>query len=418
MSRAAGLLQKLFITVVVFGVYPGIASANEEQGDWRDKALALNDVTGEGPITGEIQTWTKKPKEAKQLLSTAAAIAKEKNQPFNYNAAYVLANVALNLKDYKAGQTFFQLCADQAFRLKSNQKLVQAYLGLVRVIDGLSGDKDYARAVKLCQEFIETLERERVGDGLKNDIVRRLVRALANQGKTDDAWRIMDNLLKVRGSDWRNTELKGWLQQQTNRAAEAAQTYEELLELIPKDSTLEKDEKAELVDDVHYMLSGVYVDISRVDKAAQHLQILLKQHPNEAKYNNDLGYIWADHDMHLDQAERMIRKALDEDRKQRQTAGKVDSESDKDNAAYLDSMGWVLFKRKKYDEAIPYLQKAVQDKEGQQVEIFDHLGEVYKALGQKAEAVAAWKKAIEVAGTTRREKEKKAEVAKKLAATK
>ncbi len=29
-----------------------------------------------------------------------------------------------------------------------------------------------------------------------------------------------------------------------------------------------------------------------------------------------VAYIWADHDMNLDEAERMVRKALDEDRKQ------------------------------------------------------------------------------------------------------
>jgi pentatricopeptide repeat protein len=497
MSSTAGLLQKLFITVVVLGASSGSASANDDQGDdWRDKALALNDVTGDDPIKGEIQNWTKKPSEAKQLLSTATSIAKEKNQPLNYNAAYILAKLALNLKDYKSGQTFFQLCAEQAFRLRSGQKLVQAYLGLADVIDGLTGKKDYDRAAKVCQEFLETLEREHAGDGLKNDLMRRLVRALAKQGKTDEAWRIMDNMLKVRGNDWRNLELKAWLQQETNRTAELAHTYEELqeqiskdgelekdqkveliadvrrqliralvkqgkadeawrtmnsllkergsdwrnvelkgwvqqetnhtadaaktyeglLKLIPKDESLGKDEKAELVADVHYILSGVYVEMDKIDTAAEHLQLLLKQHPDEPKYNNDLGYIWADHDMHLDEAERMIRKALDEDRKQRQGTGKVDPENDKDNAAYLDSMGWVLFKKKKYEEAKPYLERAIQDKDGQQVEIFDHLAEVCKALGQTEEAVAAWKKATEATATTRREKEKKAEITKKLAA--
>ena len=76
------------------------------------------------------------------------------------------------------------------------------------------------------------------------------------------------------------------------------------------------------------------------------------------------------------------------------------------------------FQEKKYEEAKPYLQKAIQDKDGQQVEIFDHLAEVCKALGQREEAVAAWKKATEATATTRREKEKKAEITKKLAAMK
>jgi tetratricopeptide (TPR) repeat protein len=417
MFSAAAHPRRLIVVAAVVGACFALTTANAaEEEDWRGKALALNDVTGDGPMTGEIKSWTAKPDSAKQLVATAVTVAKEKDQPFNYNAAYILASVSLNLKDYKSSQTFFQICAQQALRLRSGQKLVQAYLGLLAVIDGLSGDKDYDRAIKLCQEFLEKLEQEGVGKGLKDDILRRMVRALAKQGKNDEAWRIVDNLLKVRAGDWRNTELKGWLQQETGHPAEAAQTYEKLFDLIAKDGELDKDGKAELTADVHYMLSGVYVDIDRIDKAGQHLQLLLKQYPSEAKYNNDLGFIWADHDMHLDEAERMIRKALDEDRKQRRKAAgsKVDPENDKDNAAYLDSLGWVLYKKKKYEEAKPYLQKAVEDKEGQHVEIYDHLGAVYQALGQNADAIAAWKKAVEVAGTTRREQERKAEVEKKL----
>jgi tetratricopeptide (TPR) repeat protein len=417
MFSAATHRRRLIVVAAVVGACFAVTTANAAHDeDWRSKALALNDVTGDGPMKGEIQSWTAKPDSAKQLVATAVTVAKEKDQPFNYNAAYILASVSLELKDYKSSQTFFQICAQQALRLRSGQKLVQAYLGLLQVIDGLSGEKDYDRAIKLCQEFLEKLEQEGVGKGLKDDILRRMVRALAKQGKADEAWRIVDNLLKVRPGDWRNTELKGWLQQETGHPAEAAQTYEKLLDIIAKDNELDKEGKAELTADVHYMLSGVYVDNDRIDKAAEHLQLLLKQYPSEAKYNNDLGFIWADHDMHLDEAERMIRKALDEDRKQRQKAAgaKADPENDKDNAAYLDSLGWVLYKKKKYEEAKPYLQKAVEDKEGQHVEIYDHLGEVYQALGQHADAIAAWKKAVEVAGTTRREQERKVEVEKKL----
>jgi uncharacterized protein HemY len=156
--------------------------------------------------------------------------------------------------------------------------------------------------------------------------------------------------------------------------------------------------------------------LNRVDKAGVELQFLLKERPDDPTYNNDLGYIWADHDMNLDQAETMIRKAIAEDRKQRQKLAKDGdkTEADKVNAAYLDSLGWVLFKQKKYQEAKPVLEQAVQDKEGQHVEIFDHLGEVHLALGERADAIAAWKKGIEVAGPTKREQERKADLQKKL----
>src|SRR5262249_14196810 len=89
----------------------------------------------------------------------------------------------------------------------------------------------------------------------------------------------------------------------------------------------------------------------------------------------------------------------------------------KDTAAYLDSLGWVLYKQKKHQESKKYLLEAIKDPDGQHVEIFDHLGDVCLALGEKAEAVAAWKKGIAAAGPSKRERQRKAEVEKKVKPT-
>jgi len=74
----------------------------------------------------------------------------------------------------------------------------------------------------------------------------------------------------------------------------------------------------------------------------------------------------------------------------------------------------VLFKQKKYKEAKPYLLDAVKDKGGRHIEIYDHLGDVHMALGEKAEAVKAWKEGVKLAGPSPREQKRKAEVEKKI----
>src|SRR5262249_28055204 len=151
-------------------------------------------------------------------------------------------------------------------------------------------------------------------------------------------------------------------------------------------------------------LSGVYIEMNEVDKCAEQLQTLLKKHPDNATYNNDLGFIWADHDKNLDEAEKMIRKAIEEDRKQRkENAAELTPDEDKDNAAYIDSLGWVLYKKKQYAEAKKYLQNATKEKDGQHVEILDHLADVHMALGEKTEAVAIWKKALDTDPETKRD---------------
>src|SRR5262249_47831352 len=99
---------------------------------------------------------------------------------------------------------------------------------------------------------------------------------------------------------------------------------------------------------------------------------------------------------------------IEEDRKLRKGAGK-------DNAAYLDSLGWVLYKKKKYKEALPYFLDAVKDPdEGQHLEIYDHLAEVYIALGQTDKALETWKKALTCKPLGKRDEQRKLEVEKKV----
>jgi tetratricopeptide (TPR) repeat protein len=129
--------------------------------------------------------------------------------------------------------------------------------------------------------------------------------------------------------------------------------------------------------------------LKNIDKVTEHLQTLLKKEPDSPTYNNDLGYIWADHDRNLDEAEKMIRKALEEDRKQQKKKDPDLKDADiKDNGAYLDSLGWVLFKKKKFKEAKEQLLKAVEDKEGQHTEIYDHLAEAHLARARSQ----AWRR--------------------------
>ena len=59
--------------------------------------------------------------------------------------------------------------------------------------------------------------------------------------------------------------------------------------------------------------------------------------------------------MNLAEAEKLIRKAIEEDRKLRK---KLKLGTTSDNASYLDSLGWVLFKQGKAKESKPYLIQA------------------------------------------------------------
>jgi tetratricopeptide (TPR) repeat protein len=240
-----------------------------------------------------------------------------------------------------------------------------------------------------------------------------LIQAMTKEGKFDQAVKLADNLLKAK-DHWEQRQLKAWVLREAGKLGESAKLYEEVLDQVGKDEELKPKEREVYVKRYQYLLSNVYVDLDRVDRAADMLKALLAKEPNDPGFNNDLGYIWADHDMNLEEAEKLIRKALELDRERRKANPKFDPKLDHDNGAYLDSLGWVLFKEKKYKEAKAVMLKAVEDKNTQHIEIYDHLGDVLEALGERQAAVQAYRKGIELAGDTRREQQRKAEVEKKL----
>lgn len=400
----------------------------------KQKVLELNQLTGSDVIKGQATTLAADPKVAKELIATGLTLIKDKNQPIRYNAAYVLGEVSAEVGDMPAAEAFFRICMNDAAKLQSTQKLLESYGGL---IDLLYNHKKFAESAKVCQELLElktddgkprivlTAFTTRFGDTdfaeddrfdtarrLKPAVHRLLIQAIAKQGKFDQAIQLSDSLIKTR-DHWMERQLKGWVLREAGKFKEAAEVYEDVLDRIGKDRTLEADEKDTYQERYRYTLSNVYVDLKEIDKAAKQLEVLVEKHPEDPGYQNDLGYILADHDMQLEKAEKLIRKAIELDRKRRKDKN-LKGDDDRDNGAYLDSLGWVLYKQKKFDEAKKYLMQAVEDKDSQHIEIYDHLGDVYLALGDRKEALASWRKGLEFAGQSRRDQERRVIVERKI----
>jgi predicted Zn-dependent protease len=380
----------------------------------RKRALELNNVTGSDPVKGEIRALLKDETGTKRLLAVALKMSKEKEQPFNVTATYILAVTAHLLKDVDTAQAFYRLNLDQEIKLASGSKINQAFSNLIEL---LLSNKRYAECEKVCTEFLE-IEGDDTIENLKPTVLRRKILVMARQDHYDKANEMLDKLIKIQPDNWLNVILKGDLLREEGKNTEAAKIFEDVTAKVKDDKRLTKEMKEDFTIDLQYRLSGVYVDLDQVDKAAEQLNALLEKEPNNPTFNNDLGYIWADHDKNLEKSEKLIRKAIDEDRKLRHKDADLKPEQDKDNPAFLDSLGWVLFKQKKFKEAKEPLLDAVKAEEGKHIEIYDHLGDVFMALGEKSEAVEAWKKGVAAAGKSAREQQRKVIVEKKLQDTK
>ena len=95
----------------------------------------------------------------------------------------------------------------------------------------------------------------------------------------------------------------------------------------------------------------------------------------------------------IDISEEMVRQAIELDRRQRKLTR--DANPGQDNAAYIDSLGWVFFRQGKLEEACRQLELASSLPDGvDDPTVWDHLGDVYFRLERRDRARAAWEKAV------------------------
>jgi tetratricopeptide (TPR) repeat protein len=129
-------------------------------------------------------------------------------------------------------------------------------------------------------------------------------------------------------------------------------------------------------------------------KAEGMLRELLADDPDDVLVLNNLGYNLADQSRKLAEAETMIRRAIELDRDERL---RVTGTPEADRGTYLDSLGWVLFRRGELEKAREVLLKATQlPDSAPDAVVWDHLGDVHYRLNQKTEAKKAWQKAVEL----------------------
>jgi tetratricopeptide (TPR) repeat protein len=99
-----------------------------------------------------------------------------------------------------------------------------------------------------------------------------------------------------------------------------------------------------------------------------------------ASAQNYIAYMWAERGERLELGLAMVQMAL---------------EAEPDNAAYLDTLGWIYYMQGRYREALETLKKAVSQL-GSDPVIQEHLGDTYLKLGDRSTAVKHWKKALEI----------------------
>ncbi len=128
------------------------------------------------------------------------------------------------------------------------------------------------------------------------------------------------------------------------------------------------------------------------DKAAELLRQSIASDPaNAAEAYNYFGYMWAERNEHLGEAEEVVKHAL---------------QLDPNNGAYLDTLGWLHYRTGKFADALSELLRAAQNLKQPDPVVFDHIADTYAKLQRIPQALEYWGKAIALDPTNKAVAEK------------
>ncbi len=130
-----------------------------------------------------------------------------------------------------------------------------------------------------------------------------------------------------------------------------------------------------ITEEFYVFYGGALEQTGEVKDAELILHEGLKAHDDSHVIMNYLSYMWAEKDTRLNEAEDMVVRAL---------------KYEPDNAAYLDTLGWVYFKQKRYPEALDHLTRAALLMGRDDPVVLDHVGDALHALNRTAEAIGYW----------------------------
>lgn len=169
-----------------------------------------------------------------------------------------------------------------------------------------------------------------------------------------------------------------------------AKQYDDSIAAFARAETLAREQEVEediLTPAFYFWYGAANERKGRIDEAARLFKKCIAMEPPPARaqdYNawvdalNYLAYMWAERGLHLDEGLELINRAL---------------AIQPDNAAYIDTRGWIYFMQGRYIEAREEIERAIALMPGDAT-LTDHMGDIYEKLGVIEEAIDWWKQSF------------------------
>jgi len=269
--------------------------------------------------------------------------------PDNIDAEYALGLLSLQTRDLDTAENIFKKLVKSGTRVNE----ASYYLGQI------AEQQDKPDVAKQWYQV--------VGSGVYHiDAQIRLAMLEAKQGNLQQA---RDRLNSITPE---STEIEQRLILSEGEILRSAKLYQEAYDVF-------NDGLARLPDNVSILYARALTaeKIDRVDVTLADLEKILAMEPNNTQALNALGYTMVDKTDRLQEGLKLIEKAY---------------QSQPDDPAILDSMGWANYRAGNYKQALQYLRMAFDKLKD--AEIAAHLGEVLWVTGDHAQARNVWDEAL------------------------
>jgi tetratricopeptide (TPR) repeat protein len=225
---------------------------------------------------------------------------------------------------------------------------------------------DLYERIKQGDRAIEVYESVPAASPLRASADLQIGLVLETLERKEEAQQHLEAIIKRAPDDPEPLLALANLQRSRKSFADAAQTYTRALALSKSPGR---------GDWTTYYFRGVSYERSKQWPLAEaDFKKALELYPDQPLVLNYLGYSWVDQGVNLDEAFKMLRRAVD---------------LRPDDGYIVDSLGWAFYRLGRYEDALRELERAIELKPSDPV-INDHLGDVYWKVGRRLEARFQW----------------------------
>jgi len=337
---------------------------------------------------------------SKRAYDDAIAVMREvlDIEPANHDLYKLLGDIYLQSERYDDALAFLddaerRILPASQFQRYLTERMNELSLYLARGPQS-PGMRSYARRVaeRAADRFPDQwsvtyssgMVRYHLGDSVAADSL--LGRALADKTSPVSAWSQTAELFLDGGHEARALKLLTPLPSRHNKEPHLLDLLGTLYFVTGLPDSAEKYLRASLaIEDENSQAWGrlglLYIRQGKPGASDAAYDKALLHDPENVWVLNNFAYSLAERGRQLDRALEMIRQALDEE---------------PENEAYLDTYGWIYFKKGEYQKALQYIQRSV-DIGGASADVLAHLGDVQAALGDRDAARAAYERALRLA---------------------